>query len=102
MKISLHVLKYNVNIFAILTYKHFIDGNNIWMMKLNKEHDFSVGSLSISRIMKCIEVFLKSFYPFGFAVNYFKNMAIGSTSNLLNNFVSVFNVKIDVLRHFMN
>lgn len=97
MKVSIHILKYNINIFSILSNKYFVKFDNILMMKLHENSYFSISPLCISRIMKCIEIFFKCFNLFCFSIDDFEDMAICSTTYFLYNFIFGFNMIINVL-----
>ena len=56
MQIDVHVLKYQVNILVVLGSDYIVQLDDIFVFKLFQEHYFTVGSLGISGVGKCIEV----------------------------------------------
>lgn len=60
MKISIHEVKYQVDVSIVLGPDHILESDNILMaVQLLKENDFSESSLSISRILEGVKIFLK-------------------------------------------
>ena len=58
VKINIHMFKDKIDIFIVVGFDDFLEGDDIGMFELLEEHNFSVDSLSISGVSECIKIFL--------------------------------------------
>lgn len=76
------MLEDQVNVFIVLGPNDFFKLDDVGMTQLHEKHDFSVSTLGICRIVKSIEILLKSFSVFCFFVDYLPDVSIGSAADL--------------------
>lgn len=69
------------------------------MLKLSKKTDLPVGSLSIRRVLKCIEDLFEGQVFTVSAFTHFPDMAVSTTADLLEQLIALQNVRLDLLRH---
>lgn len=82
MQICLHKLKYQVQVLFIFGLDDSVKLDNIFVIKLFEYGNFSIGSLRVNRITKCVEHFLQSI-PFvsAFLLN-LPDVPVGTATHL--------------------
>jgi hypothetical protein len=80
------MLKDQVDIEIVVGTDDLLQLYDIRMLEFHQEHYFSVGSLRVGRVVKCIEVFLECLYLFILRVNYLPYYPIGPTADLFDYF----------------
>ena len=100
MEISFHKIEYEVKILIVLGFNDVKEAYDIIVtVELLKEHDLAESSLSIGGIMKGIEDFFESNNSFELAVNRLPYNTISALAELLNDFVFLENVRLDLFSH---
>ena len=101
MKISLHEIKNQINIFIILCSDQMLQTNYIWMtIKLTKENNLAESSLSVSSILKGIKDFFDCYYIFVLFIYCLPNNSISAFPKFLKYLKFMKNVWLNFLRHF--
>ena len=59
VQVDVHEFKKNVDVPLVARPDYLLQFNDVRVLELLQEHYFSVGSLSICRVLKCIEVLLQ-------------------------------------------
>ena len=81
MQICFHKLEYQIQILIVLCFYYVMQFDDIIVIELVQKHDFTIGSLSISRVLKSIEYFFKCQSLTVLFVCDFPDMSIGPTTN---------------------
>ena len=75
--------------------------DDVGMAELTKEHDLAVGALCVSRVAKCIKIFLESLDCAGVTVDNLPHVSIGTTAYLLGHLVQLQYMPFNFLTHFI-
>lgn len=92
MKVRLHKLKNNINVFKITSRRWHddpLDFNNIRMAQKTKELDFAQNPDSIRHMLKNVSYFLYRYFSPSVCVNCSTNNTVATLSNNFQNFVSI-------------
>jgi hypothetical protein len=59
MEVGLHAFEHQVHIFIVFSSVDLVELNDVLVLELPQEHDLSVGTLGVSRVLKGIEYLLE-------------------------------------------
>lgn len=99
MEINIHMLKNQIDVLIVLSTNGLLQGYDITVLELPKEHYLPVGPLRISRVRKGIEVFLQRLNHFSMTVNDLPDMAVRSTTDLFDDLVAFQDVRFYLIGH---
>lgn len=99
MEINVHMLKDQVDVLIVLGANGLLQGDDITVLELPKEHDLPVGSLRISGVRKGIEVFLQRLDHLRLAVDDLPDVPVGATADLLDDLIALQDVRFYLIGH---
>lgn len=82
VQVHVHVLEYEIDIDVIVCFHYALQFYDIRVRQLSQEHYLTVNALGVGGVGECIEVFLKSFQAFCFAILNLPYMPVRATSDL--------------------
>jgi hypothetical protein len=100
MQVCLHELEHKVKILVVLSSYYLMEFDNVRMVELLKEDNFSKGSLSICGVLKRIKNFLESESIVCLLVCDFPDMSVCSAAHLLENSIFLENMFFHLFCHF--
>lgn len=99
MQVSLHELKHQVDILAVLGPDDLLQLDDIIVVQLRKDGDFPVGALRIHIILEGVEYLLEGEVLAGGQVGSLPNVTVGSTAEVGSRVVDLENMWFDFLAH---
>jgi hypothetical protein len=93
------MLKDQIDVLIVLSPNSPLQRNDVTVLQLTEEHYLPIGALGISRVGKGIEVFLERLNNLSLAVNDLPDVAIGSTTDLLDDLIALEDVGFYLIGH---
>lgn len=100
MQISFHKVKHQIKVFIIFGFYYVQQSNYVIVpIQLLQEHNFTEGSLCVSRVMEGVEYFFEGHDSFQLSIDGFPHNTIGAFAQLLYDFVFLENVRLYLFCH---
>lgn len=99
VQVDIHMFEYQVNISIILRPDNLFELDDVGVGQFHEEHDFSVSSLGICRVIKSIKIFLEGFHLLGPLVCHLPDMPVGTTADFLMDFELRQHMSLYLLAH---
>ena len=93
------MLEHQIDVLVVLCLDDLFQFDDVGVTQFHQKHDLPVSPLSISGVIKSIEVFFEGFYFVSFLVSDFPNVTVGTTSYLFNYVETSQNMRLYVLTH---
>ena len=88
-----------IQIFVILSLEYVMELDDIIVFELRKEHDFAVGTLSVSGVLESIENLFKRKYLSSFFIWDLPDVSVGATSDFFEQLILCQDVRFYLICH---
>ena len=102
MQICFHVFKNQIQVLIVFGLENLMHFDYIGVIELMEENYLSVGSLSISGMLKGVKDLFQSHGLAGRFVSNFPDMAVRAATNLFDECIFFKDVGLDFLCHFLS
>lgn len=99
VKVCLHKLKYQVQIFVVLSFNYSVEFYNIFVIDLMQKDDLTISALGVCGVLKSVKYFFESKGFACFNLLNFPNVAVSSTADFFEKFVPVEDVILYIFSH---
>lgn len=99
VEVDVHMLKDQVNVPVILSLDNLLKTDYVRVRELHQKHNFSIRSLSVSRIIKSVEIFLERLDFPALTIYHFPDMAISAAADFFDDLKAGHNVSLHFFAH---